>query len=478
MPRFKVADYKIFHANGKNFVFLIDDKAIFEMDDQIGNIIAEWEKVSDFNDQEFLASLPDDLEDRDELFNSLLCKHLIVPISKGGPKKKYHEKGCSAHLSVQTLVLHLTDFCNLGCVYCYHDQWESPATQKKRMPFHVGKKAVDFALEHSNNYGRVLLVFFGGEPLLELDLIKSIADYAVREGERRGIEVEFSMTTNGTLLTQEAIDVICRCNMGITVSIDGFPEVQNRNRPFRDGRPSYDIVVGNVKKLLEVTKRPVVARVTVTRNPENLQRILEHLLELGFTEVGFSPVTSGASGYKLDKEEMTTLLAQFKVLSKRFLQSIERREFFGFSNIIDLIVTLHQGELMDYPCGAGLSLFAVNPEGRLFVCQRFINQADFCVGDISNGFDLEKLLEFRKQVHISQKKECVDCWVRTICTGGCYHEACLREGDFAMPNIHYCEWIRDRTKVGLETYVRIAADSPASLDELSLMRGYSPMRNL
>jgi uncharacterized protein len=138
-------------------------------------------------------------------------------------------------------------------------------------------------------------------------------------------------------------------------------------------------------------------------------------------------------------------------------------------------VSLHQDEVKQYPCGAGLGLFSVSPNGRLYLCQRFTGQDEFCMGDVFTGFEKEKVNRFRQESHISQKKECKTCWMRTICTGGCYHEACVREGSHLKPNLHYCEWIKKWGEMVLNIYGRISVVCPEYLETLSMTRGYTPM---
>jgi uncharacterized protein len=136
------------------------------------------------------------------------------------------------------------------------------------------------------------------------------------------------------------------------------------------------------------------------------------------------------------------------------------------------LVSLHQGEVMNYPCGAGLGLFSVSPLGRLYLCQRFTGNDAFHMGDIYQGFDQAKLARFRREAEISNKTDCRTCWVRTICTGGCYHEACVREGSHLKPNLHYCDWIKRWSEIGLEVYCRLATAYPDYLEKLCMSRGY------
>lgn len=473
MRRFRVAENKRIRVKGREYLFLPADKAIFETDPATCKILERFSKKSHFALEDLARALPggSDRAKKEAAADLVKCR-AVVPVGDPGATKKAAKAGQNL-VPLKTLVLHVTEACNLRCAYCYENQERSgPALV---MDARVGRKAVEFLFDHSGNFEEVILVFFGGEPLLNMRTIRSVTEYAERLGKERGKRVNFALTTNGTLLSDRNIDFFEKHNVGITVSLDGVEEVQDQYRKFPDGRPTYQVILPRIRRLIEkARKRPVVARVTLVSTPGDLSARLDHLLSLGFVEAGFSPVTTGHPDFQLGNGQMDRLLDEFRRLSDRFLEAVEQGRFFGFSNLIDLLVSLHQGEVMAYPCGAGLGLFSVDAKGRLFLCQRFTGEEAFCMGDVSSGFDEEKLAKFRKEARIENKQECRSCWVRTLCTGGCYHEACVREGSHLRPNTHYCDWIKRWTELGLETYCRIAADRPEYLDMLSMSRGFGP----
>lgn len=472
MSRFRVAENKRIRVEGREYLFLPADKAIFETDPATRKILERFSKKSDFTLEDLARALPgrSDRAKKEAATDLVKCR-AVVPV--GRPRSNTAVKADESPVPLKTLVLHVTEACNLRCAYCYENQGRSnPAPV---MEARVGRKAVEFLFDHSGKFEEVVLVFFGGEPLLNMRTIRSVTEYAERLGSERGKRVNFALTTNGTLLSDRNIDFFEKHNVGITVSLDGVEDVQDRYRKFPDGSPTYRVILPRVRRLLEkARRRPVVARVTLVKKPGDLSARLDHLLGLGFVEAGFSPVTAGHPDFQLDNGQMDLLLEEFRRLSDRFLEAVHQGRFFGFSNLIDLLVSLHQGEVMAYPCGAGLGLFSVDARGRLYLCQRFTGEEAFCMGDVSSGFDEEKLAKFREEARIENKEECRSCWVRTLCTGGCYHEACVREGSHLRPNTHYCEWIKRWSELGLETYCRIAADRPEYLDMLSMSRGFGP----
>jgi uncharacterized protein len=473
MDRFKIAENRTIRADGRYYIFLAADKAIFEMDAPTKTVLDDLTPKRVLSQQEIMDSLASESDDhRQELFQGLLKRRVIVPASNG----MFVSKKATPHnvsIPLKTLIVHLTDACNLNCRYCYHTKGDLNQGKKKVMGFDVACRSVDFLLEHAGPLEEVILVFFGGEPLLNFEVMPAVVDYASQKAAAKGKKINFAITTNGTLLSEEIIEFFLNKGIGVTVSIDGFASVQDRYRRFADGTPTYDIMLPKIKRLLSRSnKRPAVARVTLVENPGRVPQILDHLLGLGFVEVGFAPVTTGHPDYQLSNHDMDILLGEFQNLSQKFLSAAKKRRFYGFSNIIDMLVSLHQGDVMNYPCGAGLGLFSVGPEGRLYLCQRFAGQDEFCMGDIFKGFNQEKLETFRDQAEISNKAACRQCWVRTICTGGCYHEACVREGSHLQPNLHYCDWIKQWSEIGLAVYCRLAAADPEYLEMLCMSRGY------
>lgn len=472
MQAFTIAEHKMFQVDGREFLYLGADNALFEMDSRTKEILKPWALQKKFSKDEFFAGLNNPDDDKEEVFTGLLQRHVIRPVNQEMDRRI--EIG-SVSIPLKTIVLHLTEACNLSCTYCYHRQKEVPRPKNGWMTLPVAQRAVDFLFEHSGNLPEVVVVFFGGEPLLNFELLSSVVSYARGKATEQGKKVEFALTTNGTLLTQEIIRFLYEHRIGVTVSIDGYEGVPDRYRCFPDGSPSYHLVVSKVKGLLQgLQNKPVVARVTVVRNPNDLPQLFDHLVDLGFTEVGFGPVTTNDPLYQLDSKGMNLLLEQFKGLSQRFLNAAQKGEFFGFSNLIDLLVGLHEGERKHYPCGAGLGLFSVDHQGRLYLCQRFTGENEFCMGDIFKGFDQTRLESFRNATEVHQRGNCFTCWVSNICAGGCYHEAWVRQENPVKPNVHYCEWIQKWVEIGLEVYSHLALTCPEYLDKLSGLRGHVP----
>ncbi|HEX9579986.1 MAG TPA: quinohemoprotein amine dehydrogenase maturation protein [Gemmatimonadales bacterium] len=370
-----------------------------------------------------------------------------------------------------TMVLNVTSKCNLSCTYCYEygeDRIPTPAA-KPMPPFMdeaTARQSVEFMLREAGTNPTAHLTFFGGETLMNLKVVKSTLAYARERGAALGKTVDFSITTNATLLKPEVIEWLAANDVAVTVSIDGPKDAQDEFRVFKNGRGSYDIVVPRIRELLQRhTSRPIGARVTLTRHNLDVQRIFRHLTEdIGFHEVGFAPVTTGATrGHAIEAEGFDQMLAQFDSLAAEFLEHTVANRHHGFSNVKDTLEEIHKGVSKAYPCGAGLGLMGVATDGNVALCHRFAGSEAHTIGSVFEGVDRERQTAFFERHHIAHKTDCSVCWARPLCSGGCYHEAHTRYGDTSRPNLHYCDWIRSWTDTCLRVYGELSVRNPAWL---------------
>lgn len=456
MAPYRIADHRVFSVDGHDFLFLSAENAVFEID----------AGIRDFLDQG-LDRRSDPLLDAarlsDDRFDELARLRVIVPVNGGRPPAR-------GSITINTLVLHLTEACNLACVYCC----QGLSHGGRAMSFETAVRAVDFLMTHSGPARKVTLVLFGGEPLLNFKVIADIVPYARKAAEAHGKTIDFSITTNGALLTDRITGFLLENNIGATVSIDGFDAIHDRFRKFPDGSPTYAAILPGIRRLVK-GNRPVAARATVAGDPDAVPAVLDHLLSLGFAEAGFAPVTTADPAYQLNEAHMDRLLDRFRELTDRFLSTASTGGLLGFTNLIDSLVTLHEGEVKTHPCGAGLGMLAVDPGGRLHPCQRLTDADHPVMGTIFDGIDPEAVQGFRRAGALSAKPGCRSCWARAVCAGGCYHEALVREGDLFSPNHHYCDWIRAWLDVSLDAYGKLAVADPDYLDKLSLLRGHPPL---
>lgn len=363
---------------------------------------------------------------------------------------------------LSTIVLNVNTGCNLGCTYCYKEDLAIPA-RGERMGFETAARSVDLLLSQSAQRSRVGIVFFGGEPLTNVPLIRQVVDYAEVRGLETGKEIDFSLTTNATLLSPVLIDYFDAHRFGISVSIDGPRAVHDRNRRTVGGHGTYDVVARKVRVLLErYRSKAVGARVTLTAGTTAVESIHEHLRgELGFHEVGYAPVTAADDAkHALSTEELRIVYAAFERLGEQYRQAAIHGRNTGFSNLHQLMTDLHEGRRKALPCGAGVGLLAVDKSGDLNLCHRFTGSGLPTFGSVQSGIDGERLGEFLGRASDRTGTDCATCRIRNLCAGGCYHESYVRYGDPHHRTYHYCDLLRRWVDFGIRVYSDIAARNP------------------
>ena len=468
---YKLGEFHRFQGGGRDFVYLVPAGAIFEIDPAasvVMDLLAEGPLAHDglvagLIQRDFTAADASELVE--ELFRArLLVGESAPPVTLEAPPEDF---------PLQSLVMNLTNQCNLSCAYCYEfgaDKVATPEGKPKFMDFETAKASVDFLLSQSAGRQAVHITFFGGETLMNFPLLKQVVTYANESAARSGRRVDFSLTTNATLLTPQIIQFLSENRIGVTVSMDGPAEMHDQLRVFSNGRGSYDIVAPRVKALIASHRtRPITARVTLTRGVTDVVKIFRHLKnDLGFHEVGFAPVTTSPDRlYAIGERGMDGVLDQFHELAAEYLAYALRGEMHGFSNVSDTIAELYQGVNKSHPCGAALGLVGVGPSGDIAPCHRFVDSDTHALGHISKGIDKAKQSDFLTRGHVNGKYECQSCWARPLCAGGCHHEAFVRYGDTGHPNLHYCDWIRDWTNTCLEIYGAISAQNPEFLERFA-----------
>jgi len=277
----------------------------------------------------------------------------------------------------------------------------------------------------------VYVTFFGGEPLLNMGLIRHLVQYGKEKGESGGKLIRFSMTCNGTLLTDNIVDFLNRNKVSVLVSMDGPKRIQNMNRPFKSGKGSYDVVASSVQKLLS-TRTTVTARATLTRDCMSLETLVNGLRDVGFTYVHVEPVAAdGNCSFALSEKDFETLKKEYDHIGRLFLENVLNGDLFGFSNILRTISSIYGCATRHYPCGAGRNLAAIDSSGGIYLCHRFTGMEEFSMGTVFDpDFSLHKKI---LQTHVDARKDCKTCWVRHLCGGNCWHENYIYNGCIDEP---------------------------------------------
>ena len=470
-PVVRLGEFHRFEGAGERFLYLVPAGAIFQVDEAVEALIESLTPGGVTLDQllENLIARGLEADDAKQLITEMAHASVIVT----GKAVVEPVPSPPADFPLQTLVLNLTNQCNLSCQYCYEfgaDKVATPEGKPKFMDFATAKASVDFLLQQSAGRRSIHVTFFGGETLMNFPLLKQVVAYANQVAADNERHIDFSLTTNATLLTPTIIEFLSANRIGVTVSMDGTKEMHDKLRVFANGKGSYDIIAPKVRELIQNHRtRPIAARVTLTSGVTDVVKIFRHLKQdLGFHEVGFAPVTTSPNQlYAINQRGMDGVLEQFHVLADEYLEFALRGEAHGFSNVSDTLAELCQGVNKSHPCGAGLGLLGVGPSGDIAPCHRFVDSDQHALGHISTGIDREKQADFLNRGHIDSKYDCHTCWARPLCAGGCHHEAFVRYGDTGHPNLHYCDWIRDWTNTCLEIYGAIAARNPGFLEQFA-----------
>lgn len=447
-------------VDARALLFHVPTTALFEIDALDGAVLdffAERGRADQHAMQERFADA-----DPEALAERLRALVDLGILSDGRPLAPERPPVQIRQLPLTTIVLNVNTGCNLSCTYCYKEDLDTPAAGK-RMGFDTAVRAIDLLLAESPDRDRYNIVFFGGEPVSNLPLIRQVVDHAEERFARLGARVDFSLTTNATLLTPEIVDWLDAHRFGLTVSMDGPKALHDKNRKTVGGKGSYDAVAAKAQMLLSrYRSRPVGARVTLTAGVTDVLAIWQHLRnEIGFAEVGFSPVTSGPmTAFNLNGDELAEVFEGMKTLGRLYRDAaIEGRDI-GFSNMHQLMQDLVEGRSKALPCGAGVGMLAVDHAGDIGLCHRFTGSAAGAFGSLDAGIERERLTGFIEARAERAGKGCATCRIRNLCAGGCYHESYAHFGDPLKPAYHYCDLMRDWIDFGIGIYAEIAAQAP------------------
>jgi uncharacterized protein len=358
----------------------------------------------------------------------------------------------------QSISLNVSSSCNLTCGYCYAARGGFNGAQTAPMDWLVARAAVDRLVSNAEAASPITIGFLGGEPFANRKLIHRTVDYSADLARARGLDIRFSVTTNGTLLTAADLELFRAHPFAVTVSLDGAEAVHDRQRPRnRKGAGSWRTAIERISPLLE---RPgaakIAARATVVRDDMDISHWIETLSAAGFPEVGVAPLRVGASSSgaleDVDWPRYTAALIDASKLElRRLLQGFPIR----LTNLAVALKQLHRGASSPYPCGAGGGYFSVSAQGRWYACHRAIGQADFELGS-NDGLDVERRRDFLARRHVHAQTDCGQCWARYLCSGGCHQEVGTRTAAS-------CDFIREWLTFCLEAYCELGTPGDARL---------------
>ena len=376
------------------------------------------------------------LADSGQLFTEDEYKNIIIDFKK-------------RQTVVKALCLNVSHDCNLACKYCFAGQGEYNGP-REIMSYEVGCAALDFLIENSGSRKNLEVDFFGGEPLMNWEVVKKLVAYGrKREGET-GKKFRFTLTTNGILLNDEVIEFANKELVNVVLSIDGRREVHDRMRPTRNGKGSHDIILQKYKDFRAKRKGQYYVRGTFTHYNTDFYNDVISLMDEGFDEVSMEPVVAAPTeDYAITEDDVKIISEQYDMLAKELLKRYEEGRpvnFFHF--MIDL-----EGGPCVYKrlsgCGSGTEYLAVTPSGELYPCHQFVGNPDFVIGDVFDGIKRTDIVDEFKLCNVYAKDKCKDCFARFYCSGGCAANAYQFHGSLLDAYDIGCELERKRIECAL-----------------------------
>jgi len=356
---------------------------------------------------------------------------------------------------IKSLCLHVAHDCNLRCKYCFASSG-SFGGQKLLMDLETGKKALDFLLEHSGNRKVCEVDFFGGEPLMNFGVMKDLVAYGRKASAKAGKVINFTLTTNGMLLTEEVEEFLNRENISVVLSLDGRKEVNDRMRPQANGRGTYDVIVPAYRRFAASRNdQDYIVRGTYTHFNTDFAADVRHMFEQGFTHLSVEPVVAPEEEpYALTARDLEAVYKEYDRLSEWYLDEFRQGrevDFFHFN------VDLDKGPCLPKRltgCGAGYEYLAVTPEGDLYPCHQFVGKTEFLLGNVYEGIKKPEIGQKFKEAHIYNKEKCKTCWARFLCSGGCHANAYANNKDIFAPYEIGCKIQQKRLECAI--YVQVA----------------------
>lgn len=353
----------------------------------------------------------------------------------------------------QSVSLNVSSSCNLSCGYCYADRGAFKGGQTQRMTTLTALAAVDALLRDADPAHPVTVGFLGGEPLVNRALVHAVVAHAAREGAARGLDVRFSITTNGTLLNADDVALMRAHRFAVTVSVDGDRLVHDRQRPGARGQGSFERLAERLRPLLaDPGRAQIAARMTVAGGELALADRLEAIWRLGFREAGVAPLREAADGSNLDDQDWRPYLAQLIEVSRGELERARQGLPIRLTNLAVALKQIHAGASSPYPCGAGGGYFSVAASGDWYACHRAVGEDAYRLGT-SAGLDAARRGDFLEHRHVHAQTDCATCWARYLCSGGCHQEASRRSAAS-------CDFVRDWLAFCLAAYCELGSARP------------------
>ncbi len=405
--------------NGYHIVLDVNSGAIHSVDEMAYEIIALYEKntkeeileqLEGKYSREEMEEVFEDIEElirKEQLFTEDTYESYIMDFKK-------------RKTVVKALCLHIAHDCNLACKYCFAGEGEYHG-DRALMSYEVGKRALDFLVENSGSRVNLEVDFFGGEPLMNWQVVKDLVAYGRSLEKPYNKKFRFTLTTNGVLLDKEVLEFANREMSNVVLSIDGRKAVHDKMRPTRNGKGSYDLILPKFKKVAEARNQMnYYVRGTFTRNNPDFSRDVLSLADEGFEQISVEPVVAEPEmDYAIRKEDVPRLLEEYDLLAKEMLRYRKEGKAFNFFHFM---IDLESGPCAAKRlsgCGSGTEYLAVTPWGDLYPCHQFVGKEEFLMGNVFDGVKNTEIRDEFKLCNVYAKEECKNCFAKFYCSGGC-----------------------------------------------------------
>ena len=442
--KYTMSGYNIVLDVESGGVFVIDDLA-FKMLDDLGAPMQKkcpnelFEKFPDYSQEDVKKSY-------DEIYSLYSSNRLF---SDGDITADKYER-LTENSPVKAMCLNVAHDCNLRCGYCFASTGDFGGA-RKLMPLEVAKKAIDFLVENSGKRRNLEVDFFGGEPLLNFDVVKKTVEYAKNREKIYNKNFRFTITTNGVLLDDEKIEYINHHMNNVVLSLDGRREVNDRIRRRVDGSGSYDLILPKFLKLVEGRKdKDYYVRGTFTKYNLDFVKDVLHINDCGFDQISVEPVVCDSScEYAITEEDLPKIFEQYELLANEI---VEKKKAGQKINFFHFMIDLNQGPCLIKRlkgCGCGNEYVAVSPDGWIYPCHQFVGVEKWKMGNVAeNKLDQKMKKDFSKTT-IFHKEECKNCWAKFFCSGGCNANNHQYAGNILKPHKISCEMEKKRIECAI-----------------------------
>lgn len=409
-----------YKSNGYDIVMDVNSGAVHVVDDVTYDVIALFEELTTseiverlkdrYSENEIEESIEEvcQLKEDGQLFTEDIYQPFV---------EKFKE---TRQTVVKALCLHIAHDCNLACKYCFAEEGEYHG-RRELMSFEVGKKALDFLVANSGNRVNLEVDFFGGEPLMNWDVVKRLVEYGRSIEKENNKKFRFTLTTNGVLLNDEIMEYLNKEMSNVVLSLDGRKEVNDRMRPFRTGKGSYDLIVPKFQKLADSRNQTnYYVRGTFTRDNLDFSEDVKHFADLGFKQMSIEPVVGPEEDpYSIREEDLPAIMEEYDKLALEYIK--REKEGNGF-NFFHFMIDLNQGPCVYKRlsgCGSGTEYLAVTPWGDFYPCHQFVGNEEFLMGNVDDGIVREDIVSKFSNCNVYSKEKCKNCFARFYCSGGC-----------------------------------------------------------